>query len=72
MNWYQLKATLPFVGEQLVGWLYTDLARATALHVALGTCPGAPYRVCDEHGTPLAQPHTTTTPGWPGFPGMTG
>ncbi|MEZ4447198.1 MAG: hypothetical protein R3B72_49420 [Polyangiaceae bacterium] len=73
MTWFQLKALIPMFGEQLVGWLYTDLARATALQVALQACPGAPYRVCDQQGTPLATlPTTTPTPGWPVIPGVTG
>ncbi len=77
MEWFQLKANIPYVGEQLAGWIYTDRTRATALHYALQSCPGAPYRILTQAGQPLVAQQPTlpggggwTSPGWPRIPGL--
>ncbi|MEL6209509.1 MAG: hypothetical protein AAFR44_04880 [Pseudomonadota bacterium] len=52
-QYFHLKANVPYLGEQLVGYLYTDPARAMALQVALRQCPGAQYVLTDDQGSPV-------------------
>jgi len=73
-QYFQLRATLPYVGEQFVGWVYTDPVRATALAVALRQCPAAAsYTVTTQQGQPLLDasgvPLLQGLPGLPGLPG---
>ncbi len=52
-QYFHLKANVPYLGEQLVGYLYTDPARAMALQLALQQCPGAQYVLTDDQGSPV-------------------
>lgn len=80
-QYFQLRAQVPLLGEQHVGYVYTDAARAMALQLALQQCPGAQYRLLDPQGQPVVptygggggQPNQQgggggVFPGLPGFP----
>jgi predicted oxidoreductase len=61
-DWYQLRAMVPTLGNQFIGWLYTDSFRAVSLVSALRTCPGIGYFLVDKNGNEIK------IPSFPGFP----
>ena len=66
-GWYQVFATLPMVGTQFVGWLWTAQYKAYALATsAPSACPGAGLAIYDQNGQPVAPPA-----GFPTIPGLT-
>lgn len=60
LEWFQLWAEIPGVGEQFAGWLSTDINRAGALYVefavsaelsrAAGGLPSVNYRILNQAG----------------------
>lgn len=66
LEWFQLWAQIPVLGNQWAGWLETTRLQAIGLQASFTGCAGVKYTVLNEDGSPLQ-----TAVQLPQFPGWT-